>query len=486
LVDVVAELDRAREYHRRHAWADACDAFRAIEQVAPPWESRSRRCAGPGSCGAIPTCRTTDDPFLCQASRPCLEDHIRARVRARPNVEIIDQCDTVGVTTDAARDRVTGLRVLRRAGEGAEETIHADLVVDATGLGSRTPTWLAALGYDEPHQEQLTIDLLYATRRLRLRPGALSTKVVGIGAQPSRPAGFVLFAQEGDRWILTVFGYAGHHPPRDAVGLLDAVETMAPPDIFAAIRDAEPLGDIAVHRFPANVRRRYDRLRRFPSGYLVFGDAICSTNPAYALGMSVAALQAVALRDALARGDRNLARRFFCAAAKPVNQAWQAVVGGDLTLPQVPGPHPLPVRLTGPYAARVLRAAGRDAVLARQFLRVASLQDPSTRLFRPGSSFASSAAAAAGPSRQPTLRDRSSRIAVDAASVLRIAGLSLTIGVCGHRPPLCLTKSGVLEIRSTIQVFVVIAPEVVSSSLGLGHIRDPGGGDGLTLSPAGV
>lgn len=32
---MVAELDRAWEYHRRHAWADACDAFHAIDRVAP-------------------------------------------------------------------------------------------------------------------------------------------------------------------------------------------------------------------------------------------------------------------------------------------------------------------------------------------------------------------------------------------------------------------------------------------------------------------
>jgi 2-polyprenyl-6-methoxyphenol hydroxylase-like FAD-dependent oxidoreductase len=158
---------------------------------------------------------------------------------------------------------------------------------------------------------------------------------------------------------------------------------VAPPDVLAAIRDAEPLDDIVAHRFPVNLRRRYERLRRFPAGLLVFGDAICSTNPAYALGMSVAALQALALRDSLVSGDRDLARRFFRAAAKPINTAWQLTVGSDLALPQVQGPRPLSFRVINAYVNRVLTAAERDPTVAEQFLRINALQEPLGRLFRP-------------------------------------------------------------------------------------------------------
>ena len=117
--------------------------------------------------------------LLC-ASRPFLEGQVRMRVRALPNVRFQDQRDVVGLSTTEDGRRVTGARVLRRADGSAEELVAADLVVDASGRGSRTPAWLEMLGYGRPGRDEVRIGLGYCdpdlsgiTRCLRREAGDL-------------------------------------------------------------------------------------------------------------------------------------------------------------------------------------------------------------------------------------------------------------------------------------------------------------------------
>ncbi|MUL85550.1 MULTISPECIES: NAD(P)/FAD-dependent oxidoreductase [unclassified Mycolicibacterium] len=315
------------------------------------------------------------------ASRPFLEGHIRDRVRAIENISILDGHDAVELLMTDAR-RVTGVLVADRS-DSAGRAITADLIVDAMGRAGRTPAFLDSAGFGRPAEDRIEVQVAYSSQLLRFGDNAPHERLTLVGAVPERPCGASLFAYEDNTWLLTTAGMTGQEPPADLAGMIGFIEEFMAPGMVAALRSAQPLGPVAKFRYPASVRRRYERMTRFPDGLLVFGDAICSFNPVYGQGMSVAALEALALRDCLARGADDLGRRFLRAAADVVNTAWQMASGADLALPQIPGPRPVSVRLSNWYTERVLTAAEGDPLVTEAFYRVMNLVDPPRRLLHP-------------------------------------------------------------------------------------------------------
>ncbi|OBI53963.1 NAD(P)/FAD-dependent oxidoreductase [Mycobacterium sp. E796] len=317
------------------------------------------------------------------ATRPFVEGHVRRRVREIPNVVVLDEHNIVGLTATPDRRRVTGARVVsRRTGECVVS--KADLVVDATGRAAHTPGWLDGLGYDRPCEERVVVHLTYASQRLRMAADTPHELGFLVGIVPGTPRGVGLLHCENDTWIFTVIGVAGQEPGGDLAAMCDFVADCAPAHLLDAVRRAEPIGEPVRHKMPCSQWRRYDKLRRFPEGLLVTGDAVCSFNPVYGQGMTVAALEALALHDCLSSGTEDLARRFFRAAAVPIRQAWQLSTNPDLALPEIEGTAPLSARLLNGYLDRVLKAAETDVAVVDQFVRVTSLVDPATKLLRPG------------------------------------------------------------------------------------------------------
>ena len=58
-----------------------------------------------------------------------------------------------------------------RRAEAGEEALDADLVVAASGRAARLPALLTEMGYARPEEQRLAVDLLYASRRVRLPQG---------------------------------------------------------------------------------------------------------------------------------------------------------------------------------------------------------------------------------------------------------------------------------------------------------------------------
>ena len=320
------------------------------------------------------------------ATRPVLEFHVRRRVQAIPNVTFLERCDILGLETTADGSRVTGARLQRQV-DGIEWIATADLVLDTTGRGSRTPAWLAELGYARPEEERVKIGLAYTTRHFQLEsdPFGADLAIIPV-ATPTHPRGAFFYRLPGDdnRVELSLTGILGDHPPTDTDGFLDFVRSLPVPDIHRAVHRAQPLDDAVCFRFPASVRRHYEHLTRFPQGYLVMGDAVCSFNPVYGQGMTVAALESLTLARHLRTGEPPRARAFFHDLAADIDAPWELAAGSDLGYAGVQGHRTLKVRMANAYMSRLQHAAVHDAGITNAFFRAAGLIDPPSALMEDG------------------------------------------------------------------------------------------------------
>ncbi|MEU9166243.1 FAD-dependent monooxygenase [Streptomyces sp. NPDC048420] len=322
-------------------------------------------------------------------SRAQLEELVRRRVLANPVVDVLEGTDAVGLLGDAARVRGVLLRD-RSAGSGAEpRALEADLVVDASGSGTKAPRWLSAIGAESPPEETIDTGLAYASRVYRGRSGALDGETLGYYVYPGPDqvhGGGALPLEDGSHLVI-VSGLRGDEPPTDDDEFEAYTKRLAHPLLDRWLDDAEPLSPAFGYRRTANVRRRYDLPGRRPAGFLATGDALCTFNPIYGQGMAIAAMSAVALRDALAdRRRMPTTRRVQQALLTASRQAWDISAGADRAMPGATGTAVTagPAdRLAGWYLGRVTVRSAGDPVVGRAFRSVLTLSAPVTALFAP-------------------------------------------------------------------------------------------------------
>ena len=313
------------------------------------------------------------------ASRPLFEHVVRERVREDGDIHIRDGCHFIDYEHDADRERVTGVRFRDR--DGAVATLDAAVTVDATGRTSRTPRWLERHGYPVPDSDRVSVDVTYSTVRIA-RPASVQRGVL-IAPEPERPRGAAMLPVEGDRWEVLLQGLHGERSPVERERFVEWAEALPLDDVATQLRDREWLSGIQRYPFPASVRRHYDALSRFPDGLVVTGDAVASFNPIYEQGMSVAALDALALHHELPGGIDGLGPRVFDRVSDVVDEAWTTAVVGDFVFDRTTGDKPFATDLLNSYADRLVTGAHDDGVLTEAFLRVFRLERPATSLLRP-------------------------------------------------------------------------------------------------------
>lgn len=317
------------------------------------------------------------------ATRPLIESAVRDRVRALDGVVVLDGRSARELLTTSDGSRVTGVR-LRSDADGQHHDIDADLVLDATGRGSPTPRWLAALGHQVPEQT-LKVDVHYASRLFRCDPGALDgCRHVLVDVPPDGRRGGVAVAVEGGRWLVTLAGVAGERPPTDPAGFTAYAASLWSEDLGLLLRGATPVGPAHRHAFPAMSRRRYDRIRDLPGGFAVSGDAVCSLDPRFGQGMTVALAEAVELGRVLDRhGLDRVGHRLLAASRATVQDAWDLTSGSHLARPDIDAPRPVSWRLTNSYLSRLVPTAHHDPTVAAALIRVFGMLDRPSTLMHP-------------------------------------------------------------------------------------------------------
>jgi len=310
-------------------------------------------------------------------TRPLLEGCIRERVRELPNVTLLDE---LGVEhPDVAQGRVTGVTL----SDGRK--VPADVVIDASGRGSRTPRWLERSGYGTVRKTEVQIDLNYVTGLFELPAATRGECMIIYHQPPHQNRGAVLFPVEDGLWQVGTVTYHGEPAPTDEQAFVAWMKSLNVPDIYLAMEGGTRRSPLVHMKVPKQVRYGYASAR-LPRGFLVVGDALCSFDPVFGQGVTVAAMEAEILRQAARTGrlqDRSLMRAVAGATKVP----WLMSMSEAFRWPATQGSSPLGGRLLRGYMARVYRACELEASVHAALSRTLHLVDPPTSLFRPKTIF---------------------------------------------------------------------------------------------------
>ena len=200
--------------------------------------------------------------------------------------------------------RVTGVRL-------ADGTVvEADLTVDAGGRRSPVPKWLNDSGVDIGLDEQ-DCDIVYFTRYYRRNPSGLpALALVSGGAGITDRIGFNTFIGDHDTYALLMVCRADDRPlfrlrePAVFEAVARQIRMFAP---WVDEENGSPLHSPEMMSGNRNRRWRYLADGQ-PAvlGLLPVGDALCSTNPFYGWGASLALTHAFAAAAAIAECGADL------------------------------------------------------------------------------------------------------------------------------------------------------------------------------------
>ncbi|MGO4788491.1 NAD(P)/FAD-dependent oxidoreductase [Paenibacillus sp. 2KB_20] len=278
-------------------------------------------------------------------SRSLLEWTLRSRVAKLPNVTLLPKLTAQQLLFDADKNAVTGVVFRDRSvKEPALLHMNADIVVDASGRGSKLADWLQNLGYAIPKAERLHISLGYSTRHYRVpeETQAVWSTILNDG-DPSLGIGTAVFNPIENQIAEVVLYRAGgdSYPTTDHQLYDQEAQNLFGATIGDLLQQLEPVSSPRGYRIEECVRQHFEQMKDWPSGLLVLGDAFCSFDPIFGQGMTVAAIQADTLDQCLqSMQNRVLLEEGFERSAllkiqSATEPAWWLSAAADLRWPGV-------------------------------------------------------------------------------------------------------------------------------------------------------
>jgi len=343
--------------------------------------------------------RFTSGVMIRPCRRSTLDWLVRKEVEKFNNITFMQTTRVTGLKSVESRSgvqRVVGVEISsgqKSTGSTKSIPILSDLVIDASGPQTQMPTWLENLNYPVPKEEVVDANLGYASRLYDASKSSHPPwSAIGITTRPPHnPRAAGLWKVEGGKWMCSLIGTAGNHPPKHEDGFLEFAKHLPDPRVYEFIKSAKPLGKIRSYRGTQNRWRHYESMKSFPQGLLVMGGAMCSYNPLYGQGMTVIAQQAKVLNQQLKNKrqkgflyEEAFATIFHREIAKTQKLPWLLATLEDLRWPSTTGQkNQLSTKLANDYVDRLLPLARHDVFVAKLFLRIMNMQTSPSNLCDP-------------------------------------------------------------------------------------------------------
>ncbi|PGU07883.1 FAD/NAD(P)-binding protein [Bacillus cereus] len=328
---------------------------------------------------------------MIQQSRPLLEWHIQKRIDQILNVttkfETLVEC----LLVDGKLNKVCGVKT-KCLDTGLHEEIHADIVVDASGFGSKSIEWLHEYNI-EVQEERVRIDLFYATRMFKLKEDETldCCNMLMSPSFPENPYGVLIQTIEDNRYFVTFSGYANEEAPQTADEFYDFAENLSIANVTDFLNKAEGITGIKLYKIPYQVRRRFDLVTNLPEGLLVVGDAQCRFDPVFGQGVSVAAMEAYQLQLLLQDRknlDKTFTQQFYKKATTIIQTPWEMTTTEISRHPQLKRELTMKQKFQLWYTKQIYQLSASNSDVYIRLVRVMNLIRSPFHLFHPKVLFA--------------------------------------------------------------------------------------------------